>query len=225
MPLCLRRPFSACSENCPRFPSTSRVGSNRGVPTMAAFLFHDPTPMSFLHVGWLVRFLRGIDSGRIGCGKGLRDTSTRHSRGSLWNEAKVEESFGALLKNRAKHPIRWSLSSSHWHYTVHVCSSSKQDKLAGHKSSLYGCQSLAIRFILLPRCNISSLFFLLPVLGNRQCPLSPQRAYCVLAVDPGMGEEPRWLLCGRDGVAVCSFWTGHGRTRRNSNPQRAAISQ
>ncbi|UKZ60300.1 uncharacterized protein TrAtP1_001580 [Trichoderma atroviride] len=99
----------------PTFPtSTSRVGSNRGVPTMAAFLFHDPTPMSFSHLGWLARFLTDIDSSRIGGRKGLRDTSTRHSRGTRWkNKAKEEESFGALLKNRAKHLIRWSLTSSH----------------------------------------------------------------------------------------------------------------
>lgn len=155
-------------------------------------------PCLFSHVGWLVRFLTGIDSGRVGRGKGLRDISTRHSRGTPWeNKAKVEESFGGLLKNRAKHPIRGSLSSSHWHYTILVAANktsslSTDSTFTVALSAVAMLQCLAIRFMLLPRCNISSLFFsLLPVLGNRQCPLSPQRAYCVLAVDPGMGEEPR----------------------------------
>lgn len=75
-------------------------------------------------------------------------------------------------------------------------------------------QSLAARFIYHAVISAAS-FLLLPVLGSRQCPLSPQRACCVLAVDPGMGE-PRWQLCGRDGAAFFLLGRGHGRTRRNS---------
>lgn len=107
--------------------STSRVGSNRGVPTMAAFI-DDPTPMSFFHLGWLVRFLTGSDSGRVGRKKGLRDISTRHSRGIPWeNKAKV----GRVIRCSIKEPGKASDSLELVKLTLALhSSSSKQGKLA-----------------------------------------------------------------------------------------------
>lgn len=72
--------------------------------------------MSFFHVGWLVGWLvgTGIDSGRIDRRKGS-ETQVPGIAAELGGRTRQEkkESFVALPKNQAKHPIRWSLTSSH----------------------------------------------------------------------------------------------------------------